>query len=157
MGKTQEEIRSQRLGCGLSVVAAGCDRERRGLVFAGELFEGLALGLGDEEGGEAAEQHEQGVDLENVVHPRVGVLLGGAVGSEDGDGTLADDGADLAGGGRDTVGGGSVSGGEHLTGNDECSHVRTEVEEELGKNVDGQQSVAGNVVVRETHDDEKNG
>jgi hypothetical protein len=39
------------------------------VVFAGKLFKGLASSLGNEEGGEAAEQHEESVDLQDVVQP----------------------------------------------------------------------------------------
>lgn len=93
------------------------------VVLATELLERLAGGLGDEDGGEAAEQHEQGVNLQHVVHPWGGVVLGGAAGAEGGDGALADDGADLAGGGGDTVGSGTVTRGEDLTGDDEGGGV----------------------------------
>lgn len=93
------------------------------VVLAAELLEGLAGSLGDEEGGEATEKHEESVDLEHVVHPGSGVVLGSAASAESSDGTLADDGADLAGGGRDTVGGGTVSGGEDLTGDNESGGV----------------------------------
>jgi hypothetical protein len=73
--------------------------------LAGELLEGLPLGLGDQEGGEDTAQHEQSVDLHDVVEP--GALVGGgcAAGAEGPDEDLGDDGADFAGGGGDTVGG----------------------------------------------------
>ena len=50
-----------------------------------------------------------------------------------------------------------VAGREALAGDDEGGRVGSEVEEELGENVDGQQSVGGELVVRKTHDDEENG
>ena len=87
-------------------------RERRRLVLATELLERLALSLGDENGGKATEQHEEGEDLEDVVQPGTVVVRGGAARLEGRDGALADDGADLAGGGGDTVGGGAVAGWE---------------------------------------------
>lgn len=93
------------------------------VVLTAELFKSLAGSLGDEPGGEAAEKHEEGVNLENVVHPGSRVVLGGALGAEGSNGTLADDGADLAGSGRDTVRGGTVTGGEDLTGNDKGGGV----------------------------------
>jgi hypothetical protein len=80
--------------------------------LAGELLEGLALGLGDEEGGEDTAQHEQGVDLHDVVEPGAFVGGGCAAGSEGSDEDLGDDGADFAGGGGDAVGGGAVAGWE---------------------------------------------
>ena len=58
------------------------------VLFAAELLEGLALGLGNEESREAAAKHEGGIDLENVIQPRVGVGRSGAPGSEGSDSTL---------------------------------------------------------------------
>jgi hypothetical protein len=77
--------------------------------LAGKLLESLALCLRDEEGGEAAQQHEEGVNLHDVVEPRALVRSGSATGAEGTDEDLGDDGADLAGGGGDTVGGGTVT------------------------------------------------
>jgi hypothetical protein len=93
------------------------------VILTAELFKGLAGSLGDEEGGEAAEQHEESVDLKDVVHPRSSVRLGGAASAQGSNGTLADDGSDLAGGSGDTVGGGTVTGGEHLTGDNKGGGV----------------------------------
>jgi hypothetical protein len=90
------------------------------VVFAGKLFKGLASSLGNEEGGEAAEQHEESVDLQDVVQPVLTI-----VSLEGGDGTLADDGTNLARGGRDTVRGGTVSGGEDFTRDNESGGVGT--------------------------------
>lgn len=59
------------------------------VVVLGELLEGLALGLLDEQRGEDAAEHEEGVDLEDVVEPGGGVGRGGAAGAEGGDGALA--------------------------------------------------------------------
>lgn len=77
-----------------------------------KLLESLALGLGDQKSGEAAEKHEESVDLHDVVEP--GGLVGGscAAGAEGTDEDLGDDGADFAGGGGDAVGGGAVAGWE---------------------------------------------
>lgn len=59
------------------------------VVLAAELLERLPLGLRDEQGREAAEQHEERVDLEHVVEPRaVGAPGGGAPGAERGNSTL---------------------------------------------------------------------
>jgi hypothetical protein len=88
---------------------------KSGVVFrstrnlAGKLLESLALSLGNEERSEAAQQHEQGVDLHDVVEPRALVRSSGATGAERADKDLGDDGADLAGSGGDTVGGGTVA------------------------------------------------
>ena len=85
---------------------------RRARDFAGKLLKSLALGLGNQESSEATEEHEQSVDLHDVVEPGRLVLGGGAAGAEGTDEDLGDDGADLAGGGGDTVGGGAVAGWE---------------------------------------------
>jgi len=64
---------------------------RRAGHLAGQLLESLALGLRDEKGGEDTAQHEQGVDLHDVVEP--GALVGGscATGAEGADQDLGDD------------------------------------------------------------------
>lgn len=93
------------------------------VILTAELFKSLASGFGDEDCGEAAEQHEESVDLKDVVHPRSSDLLGGSASAQGSDGTLADDGSDLAAGSGDTVGGGTVTGGEHLTGDDKGGGV----------------------------------
>lgn len=80
--------------------------------LASKLLESLALGLGDQKSGEATEEHEESVDLHDVVEPGGLVLGGGAAGAEGSDEDLGDDGADFAGGGGDTVGGGAVAGWE---------------------------------------------
>lgn len=67
------------------------------IVLAAEFLKGFALGLGDEKRSKASQQHEEGVNLQDVVHPGVCIVLGGASGAEGGNGTLADDGTDLAG------------------------------------------------------------
>ena len=85
---------------------------RRARDLAGKLLESLALGLGDQKSGEAAQKHEEGVDLHDVVEPGRLVGRSGAAGAEGTDEDLGDDGADLAGGGGDTVGGGAVAGWE---------------------------------------------
>ena len=70
---------------------------------------------------------------------------------------LADDGADLAGGGRDTVRGRTVTSGEDFTGDDEGGAVGSEVEEELGNDVETEETVGGELVVGETHGNEEDG
>jgi len=49
----------------------GGDRVVAGRAWnlTGQLFEGLALGLGDEKSREATAQHEEGEDLHDVVEP----------------------------------------------------------------------------------------
>lgn len=93
------------------------------VILAAQLLKGLASRLGDEEGGEATEKHEEGVDLEDMVHPGSLVVSSGTASAQDGDGALADDGADLAGGGRDTVRGGTVSSREDFTRDNEGGSV----------------------------------
>ncbi len=93
-------------------------------VLASQILEGLSLGLWDEEGSEDTGEHEDGVDLHDMVEPWAGAGLGRCTaGSERSDGGLSDDGAHLARGGRDTVGGGTVAGWEALAGNNEGSCV----------------------------------
>ena len=92
--------------------------------FTRELFEGLALGLRDQEGGENTAQHEEGEDLHDVVEPWGGGRAWGcAFGSERAEDDLGDDGTDFAGSGRETVGGGAVAGREAFTRDDESSSV----------------------------------
>jgi hypothetical protein len=80
--------------------------------LASKLLESLALGLGDEESGEAAQEHEQSVDLHDVVEPWGLVLRSSSTCAEGTNEHLGDDGANLAGSGGDTVGGGTVASGE---------------------------------------------
>ena len=80
--------------------------------LASKLLESLALGLGDQESGEATEKHEESVNLHDMVEPWGLVLGGGAAGAKGTDEDLSDDGADFAGGGGDTVRGGAVAGWE---------------------------------------------
>lgn len=126
--------------------------------LAGELLEGLALGLGDQEGGEDAAEHEEGEDLHDVVDPGGRVVLGRvALGLEGAEHALGDDGADLAGRGREAMRGGPVPGREALAGHDEGRRVGPEVEEELGDDVESQQATLAQLVVGKTDDDEDDG
>lgn len=114
----------KRLGCGFlvafTVEVAGV-RER--LVLARELLEGLPLRLGNQERGTAAEQHEEGIDLQHVVHPRAIAGILSSAGLQGRDGALADDGANLATSRRDAMGGGPVSGWENFARDDKCRHL----------------------------------
>lgn len=85
---------------------------RRARNLTRKLLEGLALRLRDEEGGEAAHEHEEGVDFHDVVEPRALVVGRRAAGAQGSDEDLGDDGADFAGGGGEAVGGGAVAGRE---------------------------------------------
>ena len=96
--------------------------------LAGEFLECLALGLGNEQGSETTAQHEESIDLHDVVEPGRGIGLGSATRAKLADGDLGDDGADLARGGGDAVGGRAIPGGEALAGNDEGGCVRTAVD-----------------------------
>lgn len=126
--------------------------------FAGQLLEGLALRLGDQQRREDAAQHEQREDLHDVVEPGGGVLLGRVAldpeGTED---RLRDDGADLAGRGGEAVRGGAVAGREALAGDDEGGGVGAEVEEELAEHVEGEEGAFGELVVGEADDAEEDG
>lgn len=95
------------------------------VILTAELLKSLAGRLGDEEGGEATEKHEESVNFQDVIHPRGSVILGSTAGAEGGNGTLSNDGANLSGSSRDTVRGRSVAGGENFTRNDESSSVGT--------------------------------
>lgn len=86
--------------------------------FACELLERLALGFGDQESGEDAQQHEQGKDLQDVVQPGAGVGLGRTASAERSESGLCDDGTDFARCGGDTVACRTVTSGEALAGHD---------------------------------------
>jgi len=122
-----------------------------------QLLQSLPLGLGHQQGGEDTTEHEERVDLHDVVEPRGGVGGGGSLGTERADEDLGNDGADFAGGGGETVGGGTVTGRETFTGGDEGGGVGAEVEEELGENVESEEALRAEVVVGEANDDEENG
>lgn len=98
--------------------------------FTGELFEGLALGLGDQQSREATQQHEQCENLENMIQPW-GWVGGGRMplDSERANDDLSDDGTDLSGCSRKTVGCRTVSGREAFSRDDERCGVGTEIEE----------------------------
>lgn len=147
------------------------------VVLAAELLKCLASSFRNEQCSEATEQHEESVNLQDVVHPILAIVR-----LQSRNGTLANDGTNLARGGRDTVGGRTVSGWEYFAGNNEgrgvgawqnVSNLRyscsskalitrqsirlTKVEEELSKDINSQQAVGRDVVVSKTHDDEQNG
>lgn len=93
--------------------------------LSSELLESLALGLGDEEGGEDADEHEESEDLHDVVEPWGAVGGGSTAGVQGAEGDLSDDSANLARSSRDTVGSGSVAGREAFTWYNEGSSVGT--------------------------------
>lgn len=127
------------------------------VVLAGELLKSLAGCFGNEECGTAAEKHKEGKDLEDMVEPRGSIGLGGTASTETGNGTLANDGANLARGSRNTVRCRTVAGREDLAGNNKGGGVGSKVEEELGNDVDGEEAVGGEVMVSKAHDNEENG
>lgn len=93
-------------------------------VLAGKIFEGLALGFRNKKSGEDTTEHEECVDLHNVVEPWAcgGLVWAGSdstTGTEWCNGCLGDDGADLAGSGGETVRGRTVTGRETFTWDDE--------------------------------------
>lgn len=66
------------------------------IILTSQLFERLALGLRNAECSEDTQEHEESVDLEHVIEPRIGVRLGCATNTERCNGGLCDDGADFA-------------------------------------------------------------
>ncbi len=92
--------------------------------LARQLLERLALGLGDEERGEDAAQHEQRKDLHDVVEPGgCGGAWWSAALAQRAEDALRDDGANFAGGGGYAVGGRAVACWEAFAGDDEGSRV----------------------------------
>lgn len=55
------------------------------------------------------------------------------------------------------MGCGTVAGWETFSGHNEGGRVGAEVEEELGEDVEGEQGVAGEMVIGETDDDKEDG
>ena len=98
---------------------------RRARDLARQFFQRLALRLGDEEGGEAADQHEEGEDLHDVVEPWGFIARDTAAGSERAEDALRDDSADFAGSGGEAVRSGAVPSWEAFAGDDERRGVRT--------------------------------
>jgi hypothetical protein len=121
------------------------------VIITRELFKSLASGLGNKESSEDTEKHEESVDLENVVHPRGFVSLSRSTGTEDRDSSLAYDRTYFTRSSRDTVGGRSVASWEDFAGYDERGGVGAEVEEELGKNVNSEETIGGDMIVSESH------
>lgn len=77
---------------------------RRSGNLTGQFLEGLALRLGDEEGGDDTAEHEEGEDLHDVVEPGGGGgTRWGAAGAEGTEDALGDDGANFARGSGDAV------------------------------------------------------
>ena len=102
---------------------------RRIIRLSSQLFERDALGLGDEKSQEDPQQHEESIDLHDIVLPRVGSRAGSTGSStasaERRDGRLCDDRAEFAGGSGDTVRGGAVASWEAFARDDEGGCVRT--------------------------------
>lgn len=124
--------------------------------LSGEFFQGLALGLRDEERREDTSQHEESEDFQKMVNPSVGAtdIL------EETESDLRNNSTELAGSSADTVSSGTVTGREYFTRNDESGGVRTPVEENLGKGIkdnEGSLGLGKNGVVTETKNDEKDG
>ncbi|KAI6758858.1 hypothetical protein HG530_011098 [Fusarium avenaceum] len=88
------------------------------VILTRELFKSLTSSLGDEESGENSEKHEEGVDLQNVVHP------GGFIGLSS-----------------------TFSSWEDFAGYDEGGGVGAEVEEKLGKNVNSEETIRGDMIL----------
>jgi len=124
------------------------------VILVRQLLQSLALGLGNQEGDNETDEHEQGKDLEQLGDEGVGTTAILQLRETN----LGNDGAQLAGTGGDTVTGGTVTGREDLTGDDEGGRVGSEVLEELGggkeEDEEGDRVVA-DLVVGETEDAEK--
>ena len=97
--------------------------------FPGQFLQGLPLRFRDQQGGQGAQEHEQGEDLHDVVEPRGGLgafgARGGADGAKGAEDGLGDDGADFARGGGYAVRGGSIAGWETFARDDERGCVGT--------------------------------
>jgi hypothetical protein len=91
--------------------------------------------------------------------PRGGITACGALDSPtDTEGCncgLSNDGTNLAGCGRETVGCGTVAGGEAFAGDNEGCCVRSEVEEELGEDIERKEGVAREFVIGKSEDAEE--
>lgn len=141
-----------------AAVAAGVVR---GGALARELLEGVALGLGDEEGDEEAGEHKEGEDLHQPVDPGgagepLAVRRRALLHQRDRD-DLGQDGADLAHGGGDAVGRRPVARRVALAGDDEGRRVGAEVEEVVGDHVEREQGPLVQPVVAEPEHAEDDG
>jgi len=96
---------------------------RRAGNLTGQLLEGATLRLGDEQGGEAAAEHEEGEDLHDMVEPGRVVAGGGAANAEGTEDALRDDGPDFARGGGKAVRGAAVARRETFARDDESCGV----------------------------------
>jgi len=92
-----------------------------------------------------------------MVEPRRSTLLSGTTSAERTDEDLGDNGADLARGGGNAVGSRSVACREALAWNDESRRVRSEIEEEFGKDIASEQTACADCVVSETYYAEEDG
>jgi hypothetical protein len=136
---------------GLARMLSTSDRLITHVPVLSQVLKSAALGLRDEKGGKDTREHEGGEDLHNVVEPWAGVgLCNVATGSERRDGSLGDNGTDLAGTCGDTVRGGTVASGETLSRNNEGGSVGAPVEEQLDEDVDAQHGVRAEVLECET-------
>lgn len=131
---------------------------RRALHLSSQLLQRLPLRLRDQQRREDTAEHEERKDLQDMVQPRRRRASGRcATGSQGADEGLGEDGADFARGGGDAVGGGAVSGREAFAWYYEGCCVWTEVEEELGDDVEAEEGASAEVVVGEAHDAEDDG
>lgn len=81
-----------------------CDALIAHIRVHGKILQSPPLCLRDEQSGEDTSEHESREDLHDVVEPGVGLLRGSTTSAERSNGTLGDDGTNLAGASRDTVG-----------------------------------------------------
>lgn len=129
------------------------------VVLAAQFLQRLALGLGDKQTGDDPTEHEQSEDLHDVVEPGGLVVLLRATVDQRTEHALGDDSSDLARGSADAVRGGSVAGREALARNNEGGGVGSEVEEELGQDVEGKKTIVRVLerLIGKADDNEQNG
>ena len=145
-------VRLSAVASSLSVVQGGAGN------LASKLFESLALGLRNKKSSEATAEHEEGEDLHDVVEPWGRVSRSNmALGSKRSKDGLCDDSTNFAGGSGEAVRGGSVTCWETLSRHNEGGGVGSEVEKELGQNVQSQKTMFTQVVESEADDDEDDG
>ena len=94
-------------------------------IFTRECLEGESLGLRNAEGGEDSEEHEEGVDLQDVVEPWVCIRLCCTANAKWSNGCLSNDRTDLSRSRRNTVRCASVSGRETFSRYDEGGCIGT--------------------------------
>lgn len=160
-GATAKGVPEGGLSVGIVADAAIATRVVASARFAGKLLEREALGFGDEEGDEGAEEHEEGKYLQKVIEVRGagvahtafdGVLLKNGNAND-----LGENGAELSHSSGDSVPGRTITGWETFSCYDEGSGVGSSVEEKLAHNVQRKHRLLTKVLEPETENGEDNG